>query len=456
MRFLTLILPFSLALWACDSDDNSADPTPDMGGQAGQGGGQGEAGQGEAGQGEAGQGDFEEARSAKSRVINPDVPEGDLATLIEGQAAFSFDLYRALAAQEGNLFFSPFSVSQALAMTWAGARGVTEAEMAQVLHFDLPQAQLHPAYNAFDQLLHSRSQLEAYEEGDGFELSVANAVWGRLGWHFLEGFLDILAESYGAGLRLIDFAADPEAARRTINAWVEAVTRERIKDLIPEGTISDLTVMVLVNAIYFKASWRYPFDEDGTTEGDFHAASGDTVRAEMMQVTEYLGYAQGDGFEAIKLPYIGDDLSMLVIAPDLGQLSAFEATLSAARLAEVQAQIGHSDSIHLRLPKFSFTYSALLKQILSEMGMPSAFNGDSDFSGIDGSRDLYIGQVIHKAFVAVDEEGTEAAAATAVVLDGRGMPEEPIEVSVDRPFIFFILDRSGAILFAGRVLDPTL
>ena len=391
--------------------------------------------------------------SEKSRNLAPDVPDADLQILVEGEVAFTLDLYSELSGLEnGNFFYSPFSVHQALAMTWAGALGQTEAEMAEVLHFDLPQARLHAAHNALDLELARRAEAEIEGDGEPLTLEIANAVWGRLGYAWLDSFLDVLAESYGAGLRVLDFIGNPEGARETINTWVEAQTHDRIQDLIPANAITADTVMVLVNAIFFKASWAEPFEEALTADDAFHFQDGATQDVPMMHHPLVGGWhAAGDGWEAVALPYAGRETSMLIIVPD--DLAAFEAGFDANVYQSIVDALGGGD-LDLYLPRWEFEKKLSLKTILTALGMANAFTRDADFSGMNGEGGLLIQDVIHQAFVKVDEEGTEAAAATAVLVGETSIPT-PTEVRVDRPFIFFVRDNiTGTVLFAGRVTDP--
>ena len=398
------------------------------------------------------------AQSKLERIVAPSIPTTDQEELVRGNTAFALDLYHYLKDEEGNFFYSPYSISQALAMTYAGARGETEAEMATTLQFTLPQDRLHPAINALDQELASRSELGTYatELGDeGFRLRIVNALWGQQDYTFLPGFLDTLAENYGAGMRLLDYAADPECARRTINHWVSDQTEERIEELIPRGVIDKLTRLVLTNAIYFHASWSYPFDPDETAPGIFHLLDGGQVTVPMMRQSESIGYAAGEGFQAIGLPYQEHALSMLLLIPEAGELASFEASLTPSRLDEILA-IMENRPVHLTMPRFTIESSLGLVDTLRTLGMPAAFGAEADFSGMDGTRALFIGEVLHQAFVSVDEAGTEAAAATAVMVPMGISEREPVEVAVDRPFLFAIRDRkTGAILFFGRCTDPT-
>jgi serpin B len=391
-------------------------------------------------------------KSDKERITSPDVSTSEQALLVDGNSAFAFELYQALREQEGNLFYSPHSISVALAMTYAGARGDTAEEMADTLHFMLEQDRLHPAFNWLDAELASRGEGAQGKDSEGFRLNIVNAIWGQKGYEFLTEFLDVLAENYGAGLRTLDFINQTEESRLAINDWVSDQTEGRIKDLIPEGVISPATALVLTNAIYFNAAWEYPFDEDMTTDGPFYLLDGGQVIVPMMEQTEAFGYTDGEGYQAVELPYDGEELSLVIFLPEAGNFEAFEEGLQAEQVCDIITDLQPS-GVTLTMPRFEFDSEFSLKNTLEDMGMPSAF-GAADFSGMTGTRDLYIRDVLHKAFVSVDEAGTEAAAATAVVMEEEA-PEPLVEVTVDRPFIFLIRDiETGAILFVGRVLNP--
>ena len=394
------------------------------------------------------------AMSEKPRDMSPSAGSDALKALIDGNSAFAFALYQVLRSQDGNLFLSPYSISVALAMTSAGASGNTAREMAGTLRFTLPQAELHPAFNAYSLDLEARA--DAVTEGTPFELSIANSLWGQQGFPFRTEFLDMLAENYSAGMRLVDFIQAPEAARRAINDWVSDETRDKIKDLIPEGAIDTLTRLVLANAIYFKAAWRNAFDSSGTTPAPFHRLDGSVVDVPMMHERESLGYAASEDVQALELPYENGNMSMVILLPDEGKFERFEGTLSLAGVQGMLEDMTYRPVI-LGLPKFSYESSFSLSDALRTLGMADAFDPEkADFSGMDGRRDLYITDVIHKAFIDVDEEGTEAAAATAVIVGTTSAPaDEPVTVTIDRPFVYLIRDnQTGAILFLGRVLDP--
>jgi len=394
-----------------------------------------------------------EAKSDLERVSSPSVDESDLEKLVQGNSAFALDLYRALREQGENLFYSPYSISLALAMTYAGARGETEAQMAETLQFLLSQDQLHPAFNALDLELAKRGEEVSEDEGDAFRLNIANSIWGQEDFEFLTDFLDTLALNYVAGLRLVDFVKATEEARQAINQWVEDQTEEKIKDLIPEGVLDDMTRLVLANAIYFKAGWMHAFEEGNTQDGSFYLLDGSQVTAPFMSQEENFRYAEGDGYQALELLYVGGNTSMVILLPEADRLDAFEAGLSSTRMNEILDDL-QMQNVRLRMPKFEFESSYGLKEILSAMGMKNAFEA-ADFSGINGKTDLFISEIMHKAFVSVDEEGTEAAAATAVIISLTAMPEAPVEMTLDRPFIFMIRDNeTGTILFVGRVMNP--
>jgi len=396
--------------------------------------------------------------SDKERITSPDVSTSEQASLVEGNSAFAFDLYQALREEGGNLFYSPYSISPALAMTYAGARGQTAQQMADTLHFLLDQDRLHPAFNWLDTELAGRGEGTKGKDGEGFKLNIVNAIWGQKGYEFLSGFLDILVENYGAGLRILDFIGETEKSRLIINEWVSNQTEGRIEDLIPQGEISVWTVLVLTNAIYFNAAWEHPFNEGMTADGQFYLLDGGHVKVPMMKQTESFGYADGKGYQAVELLYDGGELSMVILLPESGKFEAFEETLNIQQVDSIISGLKPIE-VALTMPQFEFESEFSLKDTLAEMGMPVAFSSAADFSGMTGTPDLYISQVIHKAFVSVDEAGTEAAAATAVIIMRNGYtPSEPaVEVTLDRPFIFLIRDiETGAVLFVGRVMNPSM
>jgi serpin B len=395
-------------------------------------------------------------QSDKPRDTQPNVSESDLQQLAADNRAFAFNLYQQLRGQSGNLFYSPHSISVALAMTYAGARNDTQTQMRQALHFTLPDANLNQAFNALQQALAEREKNQSNTKETNFRLNVVNALWGQKGYTFLPAYLDILSQNYGAGMRLLDFKADPETARQVINQWVADQTADKIKDLIPPSTLDQATTLVLTNAIYFNAQWQYQFNPDNTASAPFNLRNGSQVNVPTMHISEQFGYYEGDGFKMLELPYAGNQVSMFLIVPDQGKFGQIEQTLSPEQW-DAAIQGLHSVQVNLALPKFNFTYDLSLSDPLARIGMPIAFQPNrADFSGMDGTQSLYLSDVLHKAFINLDEFGTEAAAATAVVVGTTAMPAEPVNLNVDRPFLFAIQDKpTGEILFMGRVVDPS-
>ena len=388
------------------------------------------------------------------RVPPTDETMADLDVLVPDLMVFATEFYRHLG-DDANLLFSPLSLSMAVGMVTAGARGETLSQIEDAMNFSLDQGRLHPAFNALDWLLEARGRLpEGY--GEGFTLNLVNSLWGQVGYDFLPAFLGTLGDFYGAGMRWIDFAADPELARRTINAWVEEMTNDRIEELLRPPHITAQTLLTLVNAVYFNAPWAFPFDPEDTEPGPFTLLDGSRVDVPMMHQTEIHRAARGEDYEAVQLDYNGNELSMLVVLPDEGAFADVESRLDPAFLDSLDDGLAREHVI-LTMPRFTFEWGAAIEGILQSMGIVDAFSGSSaDFSGMDGTRTLFIGSVVHKAFVAVDEAGTEAAAATAIVMVGSGMTQPTyVTVTIDRPFLFLIRDNAtGAILFMGRVLDP--
>ena len=402
------------------------------------------------------------ARSDLPREAEPNVSDDVIETLAADNAQLAFTLLAAIRTiqhedeRDENLFFSPHSISAALAMAYLGARGTTELQMKDALRFSLEQEMVHPAFNALDLALAGRAEAESPYEGDGFRLNIVNAVWGQTGYPFQDPYLDVLAEHYGAGMRLLDFITEPETARATINDWVWKQTEERIENLLPQGSINIDTRLVLTNAVYFNAPWLRPFDPELTEPESFTTHAGEETTVQMMRQTASLGYAEWEGGQAVELPYNGATLSMVILLPHSGGFNAFEQALTQEIYAGIVSRI-ESRQVHLILPRFSYTTQLSLVPPLASLGMAEAFvPGAADFSGIDGTRSLYISDVIHQAFVAVDEAGTEAAAATAVLFERTAISGPPVTVAVNRPFLFAIRDLpTGEILFVGRVIDPT-
>jgi serpin B len=374
----------------------------------------------------------------------------DAKALAQANTAFAFDLYKRLCQPGANLFFSPASLSTAFAMAYDGARGATADEMAQVLHFTLEPDRLNAA---FADLLRSWTG----DPNRAYELHLANALWGQSGYGFLPAYLKSTREHFGAGLREVDYHADPEAARQVINTWVEQQTKAKIKDLIPSGLLDRQTRLVLTNAVYFKGTWVSPFPKAATRTAPFHVSAGRDVATPMMNKTARFGYMETETFQALELPYKGDHLAMVVLLPKTATgLAALEAALSAQALDGWLGQL-KAEEVIVALPKFTMTEQFQLGRALAAMGMARAFSPAADFSGMNGkSHDLYLTEAVHKAFVDVNEEGTEAAAATGIAVGLTAAAPRPKPVfRADHPFVFLIRDRrSGSVLLLGRLVQP--
>ncbi len=395
-----------------------------------------------------------EILSNKARQIAPNVDDNDFRAQISSNNDFAFDLFHLVRGQPDNIFFSPYSISLTLAMLYGGAQNATEAQMANALNFTLPQSVLHPALNKLDLEIASRGQNNLGANGKAFRLKVVNALWGQKNYSFLPAYLDLLAENYGAGLRVVDFSSDPTAARNIINKWVEQKTENRISQLLSSDAVTSQTRMVITNAVYFNAAWAKPFDPQKTSNKFFQLPDGSKVNLPTMQTKITTYYSRGEDFQAVALPYDGQELSMLILVPDQGRLAPFEQSLNGPLFKRILSQM-HSYEVTLNLPKFTFSQEIDLNKALRKLGMTDAFiPGLADFSNINGETDLALSGIFHKAFINVNEAGTEAGAATGSLLTLLSLPQ-PVKLNIDRPFIFVIFDHeSGAILFIGRVLNP--
>lgn len=396
-----------------------------------------------------------------SKTVNPNhiVDDNEIKEAVAGNTDFAFDLYGKLSNDpnateprgepNGNLFFSPYSLSTALSMTYAGAHGNTEKQMVETLHFTLPNQRLHPAFGTL------QKQLVQDDKSRGYQLLLANALWGQKGEPILKEFLDLNKNYYGAGLTLLDFVNETEKSRQTINRWVEEKTKEKIKELIPQGGIIPEVVLVLTNAIYFKGEWQTKFEKKDTEPADFSISGKDKVKVDMMHLKEDFKYYEDEKMQAVELPYKNDELSMLVLLPsDTEGIREIENTLTAKSLNVLLSKMW-TTKVDVYFPKFKMTWGTFsLNKALVALGMSDAFDHlKADFTGIKVKRDLWISNVFHQAFIEVNEEGTEAAAGTAVVIVKS--IELPVVFCADHPFIFIIKDnRSGSILFMGRVMNP--
>jgi len=388
--------------------------------------------------------------------FNTDMPAeaadgSEIEAVVDGNTAFALDLYSRLKDEDGNLFFSPYSISVALAMTYAGARENTAQQMSQTLRFSLDPQRLHPAFGKLEE------RLEALQEEGNVQLEIANSLWPHKSYPILEEYIGLVKKYYGVKITPLDYAADTEAARRIINEWVEEKTKDKIKDMIGPGVLDALTRLVLVNAIYFKGNWADQFEEELTKDAPFHPLSGESIEVPMMKQQETFGYAEHEDLQILQMPYAGDEMSMLVLLPkNMDGLANLQSVLSKENLEKWIKSIRKKEVL-VFLPKFKVTSQFRLDEALASMGMTDAFSPEkADLSGIDGEpHRLYIGAVIHKAFVDVNEEGTEAAASTAVGFALASMPEPVPTFRADHPFIFMIRDNNtGSILFMGRIVDP--
>lgn len=395
-------------------------------------------------------------------IINPSL------RVTRSNNAFALDLYKAasLAGEEGNLFFSPYSVFSAMAMTYEGARGKTAEEIRSVFYFPENKNDLREGFLSIYNQVNEISGI--------YDLETANAVWAQKNFVLLDEYIRAVNFYYGGESVNLDFAAEPEESRRAINLWSERKTRERIKDLIPFGVITPATRLVLTNAAYFKSDWRFEFDRELTKQEIFFVTPRDAKMVPMMRfegTIRELRYLEEDNIQILELPYGENegsegrrDLSMIILLPERNRnLESLAGSLTVEDISRWQEMIENTspERVKVYFPRFKFEEKYFIGGTLSDMGMSTAFSGGADFSGMTGDRDLYINEVIHQTFIEIDEEGTEAAAATAVVMaptsPGPGYQPPPIpEFRADRPFVFFIQDnRNDLILFFGRVADPT-
>ena len=370
--------------------------------------------------------------------------------MVDDNTAFTLDLYTQLKSNEGNLFFSPFSISTALAMTYAGARENTAKQMADVLHFPEEQDQLH---HAMGDLISDLNDIQ--KQGD-IELRVANALWAQKDYKFLKEFSRVILNSYRAELKHVDFAIAHEAARQAINAWVEQQTNQKIKDMIQPGILDAMTRLVLVNAIYFKGFWDNQFKESDTRDHDFWISPQSRLSKPMMHQEKKFRYFEDERLQILEMPYKNRVLSLVVLLPKKRDgLVELESSLNLENIKSWQNRM-QERKVEVFFPKFKIESQFSLSSNLIAMGMSDAFSPErADFSGMAGDKNLYISAVIHKAFVQVNEEGTEAAAATGAVVGvtSIGLPSPVFKA--DHPFIFFIRDNaSQSILFFGRIEDP--
>ncbi len=393
--------------------------------------------------------------SAQPQTPRPFTVSPEVKSAVESNTAFALDLYKKLKEQPGNLSFSPYSISTSLAMTYAGARGQTEAEMARVFHFNPAQTNIHAAFGVLTE------RMDKIQRWNRITLITANSLWSQRDYAFMAAFLDLIHTDYKADARLVDFKTAPETARGEINSWVQQKTKGKIQNLVQSGKFTPLTRLALCNAIYFKGKWQTQFKPKDTAPAPFHVSTNETVTVPMMyQSSQFkMAYNDDESVELVELPYVGNDLSMIILLPtsygEENDLSSLEAKLTIENLRiwlkTLDQTNPHKTSVWL--PRFTTTQSFDLADELKSLGIPSALNGAANFSGMDGTTNLFISDVIHKAFVEVNESGTEAAAATWVHLATKSMA---VRFVADHPFIFLIRENgSGTILFLGRIVDPT-
>lgn len=397
-----------------------------------------------------------QARSEKPRETKPNVAPGDLDTLTGDERTFATKLFAQLAKNQPgeNVFFSPHSIYTAFGMLYAGAQGSTESAMASGLEYSLPQARLHAAMNALDLALESRATGAAGTgaDGKGFRLAIANSVWSQKGFAFETPYLDTLAVNYGAGLNLVDFLGDGEGASKQINAWIEAKTEGRIKDLV-KGLPSQ-TKVVLANAVYFNAAWQDQFTESATVDGMFQCLYG-AQPAKLMKTTSYGGYSQTAAYDALSLRYEGGKVEFVAIAPKAGTYDTYESGFDRAAFDAAVAGL-KSGQVDVTMPRFEIKGDAVsLKPALSTLGLGEIFADNANFKGVTPAEGFHVFDAVHKAFVKVNEKGTEAAAATAIIAGTTSVGPTPVPITLDRPFLFAIRDvPTGAVLFLGRVVKP--
>ena len=362
-------------------------------------------------------------------------------------AAFALDLYGQLRGNEGNLFFSPHSISSALALTYAGAAGDTHSQMEKALHFP-DTGEVHAGFARL------RKDLVKTARKEGVELKIANSLWPRKGDKFLKEYLSLVRKAFGARITQVDFA-DSETARNRINAWVEDKTENRIKEIVNPGALDAMTRLVLVNAIYFKADWTRKFDEAFTQPAAFFNGEDEPPEVQLMKQEGSFRYAHVEDLQVLELPYANGAFSMLVLLPDKQDgLTKLEESLSMDNFKQWLSKLEETE-VEVFLPRFELTYPFRLDGALKTLGMTDAFSEAADFSGMNGGHDLYLGAVLHKAFVAVNETGTEAAAATLAVMVTKGLSFPAATFRADHPFLFLIRENSSeSILFMGRLVKP--
>lgn len=402
--------------------------------------------------------DFPVAKSSSVERLTETIEPAIIKEQAASNNQFAVKMYKLLSDADKNLFFSPYSITSALAMTAAGAVDSTKTQMHTALQTTLKDIEFDKAMNAIDLSLMSATDIE-----NGVTLNVVNSTWMQVGWDFKFNYLDHLSRYYGAGVNMLDFVKKPDESRLIINEWVSEQTNHKIENLLPDGSVTDATVLVLTNAIYFLADWDMAFKPELTKNATFYTIDKSQIQVPSMYFVEpgkkvVASYVRKPAVRALDLPYIGKRLSMTILLPDLDSFTVFESRFTPELLEDIVTSLD-TQEIPVSLPKFKFTFgSASIRDALQKLGMKDAFiMGRADFSGIDGKKELYVDDVYHKAFIEVNEKGTEAAAATGVVMSTTSINPDIKEFIVNRPFMFVIRDNvTGAILFMGKIMNPLL
>lgn len=376
--------------------------------------------------------------------------ESGISQVVDGNNQFAFELYSKLTGQSNeNAFFSPYSISSAFSMTYEGARDSSAEEMRNVLHFP-EYGVLRPNFAAIYN--------DINRDNSNYELRTGNALWVQKDYPLLEEYASNVEKYYGGKAAELDFVEETEQSRLTINDFIEKQTNDKIKDLIPKGVLDPMTRLVLTNAIYFKGTWVWQFDKSDTLDRDFFITPENTVKTPTMYMDNdkaKFNYADLGHLQILELPYKGDKISMLILLPN-STLEDVEPVLNDENLKEWKSEMIPTKMDAIYIPKFEFKTKYFMVDTLTSMGMESPFDpSQADFSGMDGTKNLYISDVIHQAFVKVDEEGTEAAAATAIAMRFTSAVQERNVFRADHPFIFLIQEKeTGNVLFLGRIVDP--
>jgi serpin B len=395
--------------------------------------------------------------SQMDRQMNPEVSQEQVAALVHGNTQFAVAIYDQIREDEENLIFSPFSLSLALSMALAGAESETEREMLSALQISLSEGEVYPAFNAVLLSIEASEDMDSGNNREGFKLNLANGLWAQAGFPIRSTFLDTLALNFGVGVYQVDFESDAEGARRGINRWVSNETDDHIWEILGPRGVDPTTRLLLANAIYFKAAWDEAFDKGATQKVPFYLLDGGQVTVDMMKIwDETFAYHQGSDYQAVAVDYLNPDFDMIIVLPDQGAFQTVEDRLSTDFIQTTLDSLSYQD-VNLQMPRFDFDYQFEATPVLENLGMTTAFIPiQADFSGVTSAEPLFISSVAHKATITVDEEGTEAAAATTIMFGlGAAPPGEPITLIIDRPFILFIVhNRTDSLLFMGRVLQP--